>query len=113
MDKKSISGSLSLLILQLLSRKDMYGYEMIEALNGESGQVFDLKAGTLYPLLHGLEREGNIASYEETANGKLRRYYRLTPMGRGELARQKKEWQAYAAAVAWILREDSYGEAGQ
>lgn len=53
-DKSLMAGSLSMLILKLLSEKDMYGYEMIDTLRSRSQNVFELKAGTLYPLLHGL-----------------------------------------------------------
>ena len=54
-DKSLVSGSMALLILKLLSEKDMYGYEMIDTLRNRSENVFELKAGTLYPLLHSLE----------------------------------------------------------
>ena len=54
-DKSLVSGSMSMLILRLLSEKDMYGYEMIDTLRKRSENVFELKAGTLYPLLHSLE----------------------------------------------------------
>ena len=52
--KSLVSGSTALLILRLLEEKDMYGYEMIELLRKRSKNVFELKAGTLYPLLHSL-----------------------------------------------------------
>ena len=54
-DKSLISGSTTMLLLKLLAEKDMYGYEMIEVLRERSENVFELKAGTLYPLLHSLE----------------------------------------------------------
>ena len=54
-EKSLVSGSMTMLILKLLSEKDMYGYEMIDTLRQKSENVFELKAGTLYPLLHGLE----------------------------------------------------------
>ena len=57
------SGNIYMLLLQLLSEKDMYGYEMIEALREKSNNVFELKAGTLYPLLHGMEEKGYLGSY--------------------------------------------------
>ena len=57
-DKSLISGSTTLLILSLLEEKDMYGYEMIDTLKGKSNNVFELKAGTLYPLLHSMEEKG-------------------------------------------------------
>ena len=59
-DRSLVSGSTSMLILKLLEGKDMYGYEMIEALREKSNNVFELKAGTLYPLLHGMEEKGYL-----------------------------------------------------
>ena len=59
-DKNLISGSTMLLLLKLLNGKDMYGYEMIESLRKRSENVFELKAGTLYPLLHGMEDKGYV-----------------------------------------------------
>ncbi len=56
-DRSLVSGSMLMLILKLLEGKDMYGYEMIEALREKSNNVFELKAGTLYPLLHGMEEK--------------------------------------------------------
>ena len=61
-DKSLISGSTSMLILRLLEEKDMYGYEMIETLEKKSNNIFTLKAGTLYPLLHSLEEKGVYVS---------------------------------------------------
>lgn len=54
-DRNLVQGSMAMMILRLLETKDMYGYEMIEALRERSNNVFELKAGTLYPLLHSLE----------------------------------------------------------
>ena len=54
-DRSLVSGSMGMMILRLLTEKDMYGYEMIDTLKKRSENVFELKAGTLYPLLHGLE----------------------------------------------------------
>ena len=64
-DKSLVSGSTMMLILKLLEEKDMYGYEMIETLREKSENVFELKAGTLYPLLHGLEEKEFVKSYEQ------------------------------------------------
>ena len=61
-DKSLVSGSTTMLLLKLLSEKDMYGYEMIETLRERSQNVFELKAGTLYPLLHSLESRQLLAS---------------------------------------------------
>ena len=67
-------GNTSVLILKLLEEKDMYGYEMIETLAARSDDTFRLKAGTLYPILHGLEKEGFVTSYEKAAEGRTRKY---------------------------------------
>jgi DNA-binding PadR family transcriptional regulator len=103
LNKNLISGSTTLLILRLLEEKDLYGYEMIELLRQRSKNVFELKAGTLYPLLHSLEVKGFLTSYESEANGKMRKYYQITKSGRRFLREQKEEWQTYAQAVANVL----------
>ena len=74
-DKSLISGSTMMLLMKLLEGRDMYGYEMIESLRSRSENVFELKAGTLYPLLHTMESKGYVASYEREASGKTRKYY--------------------------------------
>lgn len=104
MDKNLVQGSMGMLILRLLEEKDMYGYEMIDTLRGRSNQVFELKAGTLYPLLHAMEDKGYVSSYEEEApSGKNRKYYHLTREGKRYVAQKKAEWQKYQSAVTSVL----------
>lgn len=102
-DKSLVSGSMTLLLLKLLEDKDMYGYEMIEALLKQSNHVFELKAGSLYPLLHGLEDKGYLDSYEKEVAGKRRKYYHLTKFGRKKSIEKKEEWNKYANAVTKVL----------
>lgn len=102
-DKTLISGSMTLLLLKLLSEKDMYGYEMIDTLRKRSENVFELKAGTLYPLLHGLENKGLLTAYEDEVSGKVRKYYSITKEGGKLLAKKEKEWKEYAGAVSSVL----------
>ena len=102
-EKGMMSGNTSMLILQLLSEKEMYGYEMIETLRKRSNEIFDLKAGTLYPLLHSLESQGFLISYEKEFQGKMRKYYQITKDGRAHLKRRVKEWSAYSEAVSQVL----------
>lgn len=102
-DKSLISGSTAMLLLKLLSEKDMYGYEMIETLGQRSENVFTLKAGTLYPLLHSLEDKGFLTCYEEEIQGKVRKYYSITKSGRKELKEREASWQEYSRAVAGVL----------
>lgn len=102
-NKSLISGSTAILILRLLEEKDMYGYEMIDLLRQRSKNVFELKAGTLYPLLHSLEVKGILASYESEVSGKVRKYYQITKSGRRYLKEKKQEWQVFSQAVADVL----------
>ena len=81
-NKNMVSGNTAMLILKLISEKDMYGYEMIDTLSKRSDNVFELKVGTLYPLLHSMVQSGYLESYNQEANGKLRKYYRITPNGK-------------------------------
>ena len=97
-DKALMSGSMTMLLLRLLAEKDMYGYEMIDILRKKSCNVFELKAGTLYPLLHGMEE-----SYEQEYGGKMRKYYSITKEGRTLLNAKQAEWKEYQSAVANVL----------
>lgn len=98
-----ISGNTAMLILQLLSEKDMYGYEMIDTLSKRSENVFELKVGTLYPLLHSLVQAGYLISYDEEVSGKLRKYYQITSNGKIYLNKMVDEWKTYANAVAGMI----------
>lgn len=102
-DRSLVSGSMGMLILRLLSEKDMYGYEMIDTLKKRSENVFELKVGTLYPLLHGLEEKKFLNSYEQEVLGKVRKYYQITPEGRKHLEQKKEEWKEYSKAVGNVL----------
>ena len=102
-DKSLVSGSMAMLILKLLEDGDQYGYQMIRALRERSEDVFRLRAGTLYPLLHGLVQEEYLETYSEEVNGKLRKYYHITEKGKKHLARIIKEWQTYAGAVYELI----------
>lgn len=110
-DKSLLSGSTTMLLLKLLSEKDMYGYEMIETLQKRSQNVFVLKAGTLYPLLHSLEDKGYLTVYEREAGGKTRKYYSITKEGKSFLMAKKEEWKEYSSAVAEVLGGAVYGNA--
>ena len=104
------SGNISMLLLQLLSEKDMYGYEMIEELEKRSEYVFSLKAGTMYPLLHAMESKKHLVSYEKEAQGKVR-YYTITKQGRAELLKKKEAWETYSKAVGQVIGGALYGNA--
>jgi len=108
MKKKSIEHT-KLLLLSLLASRDMYGYEIILELSRRSQNVFDMKEGTLYPVLHALEQERCVEAYEQTApTGRVRKYYRLTKKGRACLADEKAAWEEYAGAVSAVLRAEAF-----
>ena len=105
LDKSLVSGSIPLLVMKLLEGGDLYGYQMIEELRRRSDDTFHLKAGTLYPLLHGLEEKEFVTAYEgEAAAGKPRRYYHLTAEGREALREKEAAWNKYALAVGQVLK---------
>ena len=108
-DRTWLSGSMGMLILRLLSEKDMYGYEMIGTLRKRSQNVFELKAGTLCPLLHGLEEKHYLTSYEQEVLGKVRKYYRITREGKDYLEKKKAEWKEYSQAVTDVLALEVFG----
>lgn len=106
MEKNGLAGSTSLLVLSLLRDGDKYGYEMISQLALRSEGVFELKEGTLYPVLHQLEREGSLESYSAQApSGRTRKYYHLTQKGLKVLEAQEQEFQRVAGAVEQVLRQ--------
>ena len=98
-DKSLISGSTTMLVLKLLAEKDMYGYEMIEALRERSENVFELKAGTLYPLLHSLEAKGLLSVNEKEAGNKVRKYYSITEQGKQTLELLENSWRELTASI--------------
>ena len=103
-DTALISGSNAMLILSLLKDGDKYGYEMVQELRRRSKNAFEMKEGTLYPLLHALERAGDVQSYDNTApTGRERRYYRLTEKGAGRLEEKVEEWRAFSDSVNTVL----------
>ena len=103
-EKSLLSGSTPMLVLSLLRDGDKYGYEMVEALARRSDNTFELKEGTLYPLLHTLEKEGLVRSYTKAApSGRERKYYRLTNSGRERLAYKEEEWKLFSEKVNAVL----------
>ena len=103
-DKSLISGSNAMLVLSLLKDGDKYGYEMVQELKKRSKNAFEMKEGTLYPLLHALEKAGEVQSYDKTApSGRERRYYRLTEKGAGRLEEKVREWRVFSDSVNTVL----------
>lgn len=102
-DKGYMSGSSRLLVLAILSEKPYYGYELIKTLKQRSNDTFDMKEGTLYPILHKLESEGLVASSNQEVSGRVRKVYAITEKGSRVLAREKQEWTEFSMAVNQVL----------
>ena len=82
----------------------MYGYQMVAELAKRSDDTFQLKEGTLYPLLHTLEKNGWVSAYVSlTPSGRERKYYRLTGEGRAQLEYKEKEWELFSSKVNSVL----------
>lgn len=103
MDKGYISGSSRMLVLNLLDEKSYYGYEIIKTLKLRSNNTFDMKEGTLYPILHKLENEELITSSNQEVSGRVRKVYSITQKGKRVLATDKKEWEEFSLAVNQVL----------
>lgn len=103
-DKSLLSGSTALMILSLLENEDMYGYQIVKELEKRSDNAFSLKEGTLYPILHSIEKEGFVISYEgEGDKGKKRKYYQITGDGKVYLKAKKDEWSSFSSSVNRVI----------
>jgi PadR family transcriptional regulator PadR len=93
-NKDLIAASSTPIVLAILAEGDSYGYAIIKRVRELSGGRMEWTDGMLYPVLHRLERLGHIESRWETAeSGRRRKYYRITPSGRTQLAEQRKQWE--------------------
>lgn len=102
--KELTKGSSALLVLSVLENGDMYGYRIIKEIEIRSEFVFSFKEGTLYPILHALEKDGCVESYWEGKEGERRRkYYHLTKKGIKVFQDNKKEWESYSKAVGKVI----------
>ena len=106
MDTELLKGTLSLLVLSLLSRKAMYGYELAATVHRDTDGAFTWREGSLYPCLHKLQADGLIAgAWEEKDTGRKRRYYRLTAKGRAALKTKVQSWDELSRGVNRILEK--------
>jgi PadR family transcriptional regulator PadR len=106
MERDFRRGSARVLILTLLAEKPMYGYEIAKELKRRSEGYFVFKEGTLYPALHGMEKEGLLTSeWQVVEKGPSRKYYHLTEEGRRVLAASAQEWTTFSRRLLSILGE--------
>ena len=104
MNKELLKGTTDILVLRMLKIEAMYGYGMIKKLEILSKGTFKFKEGTLYPILHNLEKGGYVESFWQTPeSGRRRKYYQLTKKGTVQLKAKEEEWNAFSKAVNDVL----------
>jgi DNA-binding PadR family transcriptional regulator len=99
-----MKGTVVPVILQLLSEREMYGYEIIRVVNERTNGALAWREGTLYPWLHRLEGEGLITSqWVEAPTGRQRKYYAITRAGLATLKTRREEWAVFARSINAVL----------
>jgi PadR family transcriptional regulator len=104
--KDLVAASATPLVLAILAERDSYGYAILKRVSDLSGGRLEWSDGMLYPVLHRLERLGHIAGkWQKSESGRRRKYYRITPRGREQLAAERRQWQAVDMALrnVWSL----------
>lgn len=103
LEREWMRGAAPLAVLTLLERTAMYGYELVEALERDSGGLLELGQSTVYPLLYNLEAKGHLTSFTQKApTGRRRKYYEVTPEGVRWLEGQRAQWSTLVQALARI-----------
>ena len=98
-------GNIEPLLLYLTFERPMYGYQIIRELETRSQGYFKFKEGTLYPVLHRLEKEGLIRGQWQTLpSGRQRKYYRITDKGRSALAERQSQWREFLTAMGLVVQ---------
>ena len=108
--KDLVAASATALILGIIAEGDTYGYAILKRVSELSGGALAWTDGMLYPVLHRLERQGHVeGTWGAAETGRKRKYYRITPQGRSQLAEQRQQWQAVDAALRTIWQAVSIG----
>ena len=98
-----LNGIPELVVLRLLSEREMYGYEIVKAIQERTKDALAFGQGCIYPVLHYLEQTRLVSSRRQEAGGRCRNYYRLTSRGRNRLEELSLEWQQVATGVSLVL----------
>ena len=101
--KELLKGSSSILVLSVLEKEDLYGYRIIKEIEIRSNNTFFMSEGSLYPILHALEKEKYLNSYWEEYDGRKRKYYHITKKGLKQLQEKKEEWKLFSTSVNKVL----------
>lgn len=105
-----LNGVPELLILSLLARRPMYGYELVQAIRQSTKATLEFGEGCVYPILHRLEAEGALSSRRETVAGRSRVVYRVTANGAKRYASTASAWRQIVATVERALQGGEHGE---
>ena len=108
-----MNGVPELLILRLLQQEEMYGYQIVQAIQNRTGAVIVVGEGVVYPVLHALENDGALVSRRKSVNGRSRIYYAATSAGARRLARLTQTWSSLAAAIHHLLQLVLQGDHAQ
>jgi PadR family transcriptional regulator PadR len=98
-----MSGVPELLLLRLLDRREMYGYELVRSIRQATGEAISLGEGVIYPVLHGLEKNGSLKATRKAVGGRTRVYYALTARGRRRLEHLRSDWRRIQGGIAQAL----------
>jgi len=105
-----LNGVPELLLLSLLSRRPMYGYQLVQAIHASTDGTLEFGEGCIYPILHRLEAEGMLGSKRETVAGRSRVIYRVTTKGSKKLATAVTTWQQIVQAINHALQGGEHGQ---
>jgi len=103
-DNDFLNGVPEMVLLRLLSREPMHGYQLVQSIKRATDGALEFGEGSIYPVLHRLVAEGAISSTEEIVRGRNRVVYRLTPVGAKRLEQSVANWERIATAVAMVLK---------
>ena len=104
--KELVGASTHILILSVLAKKASYGYQIIKRINHEANGLFVWQEGTVYPLLHKLEKDGLVrAQWQQADTGRRRKYYHITAAGREALEAGAREWTEFHGMVTRLAAE--------
>ncbi|MBW8001188.1 MAG: PadR family transcriptional regulator [Planctomycetes bacterium] len=103
-ESQLLKGVAPVVVLQILSRGQMYGYELSQAIENKSDDILSLGKGTLYPLLYNLEAKKLIkGKYQKSDAGRQRRYYSITSKGKAQLTKQKQQLQQLSIGLNLVF----------
>lgn len=104
-ERELLKGVIPVLVMEVLARKSMYGYELSAELEKRSGKIFTLGKGTLYPLLYNLEAKGLVKGEWDTGpTGRDRKYYTLTAKGKQELATSRRQLETLKKGLDLVFQ---------